>query len=404
MNASRFNIYVKLNDEEHAIVHGYTKAIDVVPSPIAEKILKNDLNKFEEEELSYMEERGYITDMAKEEEYEKFYKFIDELHEIKLQNTPYSMVILPTYNCNLRCIYCFENPDKKRRVATISDDLIDKAFDIYLKNIESIEKAIKKEIPKALTLYGGEPLFSQTKNAIEKIIRKAKQHNITVSAVTNGVELDLFEDLLGDDGISKIQVSLDGPPHVHDKTRCHADGKSTFFKIADNIEMAARNGVNVALRVNIGKDNISDLEELDKFFISRGWDKNPLIKPYPGKIQAAKDVHQKDVLTFNELDNFLREKSFCVPPTSSGILHQFMDIFDGNNHGSLKTGFCGANYNMLLFDALGDLYKCWEYVGNDDYIVGKYDEGEIKSTGNIIEFWKEPLLKTKSVTKKNAST
>jgi uncharacterized protein len=39
-----------------------------------------------------------------------------------------------------------------------------------------------------------------------------------------------------------------------------------------------------------------------------------------------------------------------------------------------KSTFCAAHANMKIFDALGDIYACWDVIGMEDHKIGSYKE------------------------------
>ncbi|MCR5137625.1 MAG: 4Fe-4S cluster-binding domain-containing protein [Oscillospiraceae bacterium] len=70
------------------------------------------------------------------------------------------LMILPTYNCNFRCPYCFERHRLSRGqewlCKTMSEEMVDAIF-----------KAVEKEKARGVkagscTLYGGEPFLEKT--------------------------------------------------------------------------------------------------------------------------------------------------------------------------------------------------------------------------------------------------
>lgn len=56
-------------------------------------------------------------------------------------------------------------------------------------------------------------------------------------AISNATELDAYADLLGPKGIATLQITLDGPPSEHDQRRIYADGRGSFDRIAENIDL-----------------------------------------------------------------------------------------------------------------------------------------------------------------------
>lgn len=86
------------------------------------------------------------------------------------------------------------------------------------------------------------------------------------SAITNGYDLAYYEDLLGENMIRMLQITVDGCEEQHNKRRIHHSDKDTFSTIISNIGIALKRGTSVAIRVNTDANNISDLESLNNLF------------------------------------------------------------------------------------------------------------------------------------------
>lgn len=154
---------------------------------------------------------------------------INELDLIRSQNKlqrfnerTLELTILPTMNCNLYCQYCYEN----RKNITMTDS-----------NIQTIYKFIKNKIHhiNALSIlwFGGEPLLAtrQIENLSKKIISLTSKHNVRFrnSIITNGTLLsdEICKKLIRC-AIKDVQITLDGPPTIHNKRKPMLDGQGSF--------------------------------------------------------------------------------------------------------------------------------------------------------------------------------
>ena len=53
--------------------------------------------------------RGYMTSLSKEDETELVKRLLNKIYdEVRLKNFGFHFII--SYDCNLRCIYCYEDP------------------------------------------------------------------------------------------------------------------------------------------------------------------------------------------------------------------------------------------------------------------------------------------------------
>ncbi len=118
---------------------------------------------------------------------------------------PGTITINLTHLCNLRCKMCGQ---WRRR-------------DVYRKEILSLEK-LKELIddvaayrPK-IYLWGGEPLLYPDFSALIRYLKEKKQYTIIN---TNGVLLERYAAELVDLKVDGLDISIDGPPEIHDEIR-----------------------------------------------------------------------------------------------------------------------------------------------------------------------------------------
>ena len=208
------------------------------------------------ETADLLEKRGYITSRTENEEYQYVERLAKTLHK-KVQMLPASFTFVVSYGCNFRCPYCFETNKGKNIVFT--HEMVDKAF--HAINEIQPEERLRSKI---FTLYGGEPFLKENKEIVEYILSKGKILNVKFKVVTNGYDLDAYEDLLSPDIISNLQITVDGLKDIHDKKRIHKDGFTTFDKIISNIGIVLQKGVFVTVRINTDRSNLMDIPKLER--------------------------------------------------------------------------------------------------------------------------------------------
>ncbi len=233
------------------IVHGYTGAFDKVsrrvatflrakedrraprplygdwtPSPVPDSA--TDLPERYQQVLL---QQGYLTYLSREAELKRFRMLADAIHA---QAQWPSFVLMPTYDCNLRCFYCFQdhmrsNPEFSYLLKRMTHPMVDRIFDA-MPNIEAIHGISQEDgYLRPITLFGGEPLLRENRDLIEHILQRARQGGTqSCSVVTNGADLDACADLLGPGGLAALQITLDGVPVEHDQRRVYPDGRGSF--------------------------------------------------------------------------------------------------------------------------------------------------------------------------------
>lgn len=388
LRTSSYTISVKLEEEEdkYMLVHGYTGAIDIVNGKIAEYLQINQkvLNEklpFTQEVLEKLTSRGYLTDKNEQEEHEFVIKFASLLHQ-KHKILTKNFVFLIAYDCNFRCPYCYEsqthtgNNQWSKQVFT--KKMVDKAYD----TISQIEPNSKLR-PKVITLYGGEPLLSQNKEIVEYIIDKGKHLGYSFFAVTNGYDLADFKHLLNPNTIQKLQITVDGSEETHNKRRIHYKETKSFNRIIQNIGLALDCGVTVSVRVNTDKNNFKDLNKLNEIFKELNYfEKKGKLIPYSALLfdyNRNTEVHPTNKK--NTQLNFLEQTEFNALHKSENYRHachisnkaqEIKNAITKNRPLKFSSINCSAQSGSYILDPFGDIYTCWNEVGNKSKVIGNF--------------------------------
>jgi uncharacterized protein len=438
IRTSSYTIYVDLpdNEEEMLLVHGYTGAYDKVsrrvatyvrsleaknpPKPLygdwtPEAPIEGEVILPSQATIELLKKRGYFTQMNVEEEEKFFVKMTTKLHHLQSRLMP-SYIFMPTYSCNLRCAYCFQdhmrtNPAFKHLLKTMQPEMVDKIF-AAMPQIESGHGVPEDaEVTRNITFFGGEPLLAESRPIIEYIIDKAISLGKTkFSAVTNGTELEAYHGLLGPEKISFLQITLDGPANEHDRRRIYADGSGSFEKICQNITMVLNLGVQVSVRMNIDRNNIEQLPELADEIIRQGWDRYKNFSAYTAPVHASNEATDRKT-TFNswELDvalNKMRQeypKMNVIRRPDDGLMDRARQLFEHRSDPlpNLKASFCGAHNKMYIFDAFGDIYACWEKTGDKKIRIGYITENsEVVLNEELNQTWRNRTVITNPTCRK----
>jgi uncharacterized protein len=407
LRTSSYTIYVDLpgNREEMLLVHGYTGAYDKVSHRVATYIRSLELQNppkplygdWSPEEaiageivlpslatIELLRRRGYLTEMTVLEEEEFFVKMATKLHHLQSRLMP-SYIFMPTYSCNLRCGYCFQdhmrtNPAFQHLLTTMTPEMVDRIFAAMPQIERGHGVPEDADLPRQITFFGGEPLLAHNRSLVEYIINKALSLGDTrFSAVTNATELEAYQDLLNPSKISHLQITLDGSKIEHDRRRIYPDGSGSFEKICQNISMALTLGVNVSLRMNIDRNNIHQLPEVAEEIIARGWDNYPEFSAYTAPIHASNEkTDRQTTFTSWELDlalNKMRQEypnMKVIHRPDDSLMARARQLFThrADPLPNLKASFCGAHNKMYVFDPFGDIYACWEKTGDKKIRIG----------------------------------
>jgi uncharacterized protein len=363
----------------YAILNGYTQTFDIVNEDVYRVLLqKKDVTHISEQTLDTLIKRGYLTTLTAEEEIELIKRLTDKMrNERKLAK--YNFHFILSYDCNFRCIYCYERDVLNNDVHPIStqritQEQIDKAFDVIS------EKQEKNQSSRRITLYGGEPFLASNYDMIEYIVEKGKQIGHRFSVISNGYDINHYFDLLQKNHqLFNFQITMDGIEDIHNFQRPHFKNNDSFQKVAENIDYLLKMGIAISLRINTNLVTIKQLEGLLQFFDNKGWYgyKNfvcylALLRndikidgdsmPYMSQIELIQAYYNK------KTEGKINEKVGCQDYGAYRILK---NMLLGRNP-TYKECFCGAQNGNIIFDPMGNIYSCWDMVGRVEHKIGQY--------------------------------
>lgn len=386
---SSYSIVVPLESEPDNVfmMHGYTGAIDVLSKEIAEYLQNH--SHFSKEEIpcsettvEALEKRGYITKWSKEEEVEYAKRLANALYRKEnILNNNFTVVV--TYDCNFRCPYCFEKGIKKD-TTTFTKEMTDKLYKTILEIAP--EKKLRNN---TITLYGGEPLLKENKDAVTYLVEKGREYGFKFSAITNGYDLDAYEDLLGPDKICHLQITIDGMPDLHNQKRIHRCGTPTFNKIVQNVGLALKNEVSVSIRVNTDKNNIQQLNELQHLFAEKGFTENKLFYIYSALLRHHDEGKvPQNILSQKEYIKQIKDIGVKCSHHDYGLSNKISTAIRQNRPISLGTSFCGAQNRGFVMDPLGSIYPCWEVVNQKEHLLGMYNKENTIWNNQVRQTWR----------------
>lgn len=286
--------------------------------------------------------------------------YVEYLNQ-SFQTSHLALTILPTERCNLVCPYCFE----------INKQQIDMSKEVQNSIINYIKKSSYASY--SITWFGGEPLLRNDviENLLEELSKlnnkKMKGHCL----ITNGTLLSpkVFE-IFKRYPLDEIQITFDGLKERHDSLRCYKNGAGTFDKIKDGIINFANvfPKTRISFRINVDKKNQDEFKNLCEEI--KGWFNDSLnvkYNIYPGIIQdkGAESCSSSCLNKFDELDFYMKIKS-------KGINYFHYPI-------RKRSGCIATSTSTAVIGSDGDIYRCWEDVGNKDYVVSNITSSVISN-------------------------
>ena len=308
----------------------------------------------------------------------------DQTDELKILKFAYNsrkyhrsglgFTIAPTLRCNFACTYCYEqsgeNQDKRDGQNVFMPENVQQELLDYIKRAAKTVKGVN------ITWFGGEPLLGKDIifDLSEKIIAITGENKLGYNArmVTNGYLLTGDPEIvqkLKDSRITAFQITLDGPPDVHNSRRMlKADKGPTFDRILEGIKLLKANEMRVALRINVDRSNMDGVLKLLDILEANNLKDMPIklghVSAYSAGCKSIENscATKEEFTVLNQtLQETLRRRGFKTgqTPYYPSIAHS-----------------CTANQiNAFVVDPDGDMYKCWSEIGDKPARIG-----------NIIDF------------------
>ncbi len=355
--ASNFNFPVESENGKIYLFNSMNVSAIKVPEAIKSfirELLNSDPFEFRELPevslplLQILYEGGFLIPENFDEKEEIKERYLDQPGDKTL-----SITIVPTLNCNLACLYCYQEHDKSK----MSIETVDK----IAVEIESMLQRLK---PDSLEIdwYGGEPLLAA--RIIEylsaKLIPIADKFNVPYSATvtTNATLINVkLIKLLMDAKVEELQITLDGPPSIHNVNRPYSNGKDSFNEVLSGIKEAL-DYFDINLRINVNKDTVDDSFELLNILKEKGlFNKSKELRPYIAMIgplsytcsHTAKNTMSLEKF-FSHVLKFQKEVIKLAPNCDIKRILEFPKVLNRA---------CGAqSQHSMCIHPTGKIFKC----------------------------------------------
>ena len=393
MYISRYNIVFHIEGRRDSIVlNSLSRSLDLVSrreSELLDFLQGGPTSQcLSPKDIDYLAGRGYLLPSLEEEK-----QILQGLVEKDdREDYPQDFLLFPTFLCNLRCGYCFQNNGSPLRSHTIiSRKFVDKAFE----SIEMISGKRQAGSRPLLYLFGGEPLLrgKRAEKILRYILSRANQENYRVGIITNGTNLEHYAEPLREFDVEFVQVTLDGPRYIHDQRRKYPSGRGTFSEISRGISSMLDSDTRILIRVNLDSQNIDCLPEFAEFVIDSGWNRDNVVAftgPYRDLLcrsyqyQLPEHEMLRRILSFHRHNVQTKIFKLLGWPGVDYILYY------------LKTGtlppprvsYCISSYGRFCFDPEGLVYACGTGTGNRENAIGTYYP-TLDFNQSKISFWRK---------------
>ena len=280
---------------------------------------------------------------------------------------PSVYTVLPTFACNARCPYCYEE-------GAASLSMTAEAADQTLRYILKTRSAGKSV---CIRWFGGEPLLGV--RMIDRISRGLRKEGVEYSSymISNGslITREIVEKMKDVWNLTSIQISMDGAEEDYLRRKRYPVYHDEYRKVMEAVSMMSEVGIDVTVRCNVDEENwpriprfLNDMRDgvrdkrhvalyfaplYDVRFGENGtaiWEKilsvDPLIEEagflrYPFKIPRLE--FQTQFCISDRGCSVIHPDGSLYPCEHYPITHRFGDIWNGVTDADARMEFCSMD-------------------------------------------------------------
>ena len=365
---SKYNLYISNEKDEFVLFNGLSRKM--IKTSLENKNKLMDFLKNPDENVplyNLFECNSFIVSDNEMEQKDVENKYMELCHS----NRTLHVIILPTYQCNFRCAYCYETFPDIRMQPQVCDEVY--AF---------VEKKLQDYSSLEVSWFGGEPLLE-----LETIVKLSTKFRdlckrlgkvYLASITTNGYLLDCqtFKMLLKSN-VRTYQITIDGTENMHNKYRHLIDGEPTYNVIISNLKKirdeVKSSMFQIVIRTNLTKELVGEGNSYFKF-IEEEFLCDPRFKHVCRIAFAYKNesLHEKLLNT----DNLINSSFYSLP---NGVIDEdnrnyFIESFKDFLRGDASVCYAGKESSFVI-DPIGKLMKCTVCLDDEKNYIGNIFEG-----------------------------
>lgn len=361
LKLSRYNHLFSFKDQLRVVYNAASGAVLTLDRPTFINLTDpkgGDLQLPAPETETLLAEHGVLVESGLDERNAA----LDRYRKRRANRKTLRLTIAPTLDCNFACPYCYEYT----RPGIMTDAVAEQVVDFAADRLQHSERL-------SVDWYGGEPLLVPDRvMGITRDLRQlAESTNKSwfFSMVTNGYRLDeTMARSLAEAGISDVQITLDGPPEIHDQRRKLRNGAGTFSRILENLKTAVEIFEDVRLRINLDSNNPDQWKPLVALLEEAG-------------IRDRVRMHIASVDTQTEANAGYMNACLDSETFADTWVDWELDAYQTGKGGVLSlprmTVCVMVSEWAYVIDPDGNLYKCWNHIGDADRMIGHVSEPDL---------------------------
>jgi uncharacterized protein len=375
--ASRFNAHIRSEDGGLVVFNSFSSALLEFRDDTADAVeeVLAGRRRATGEMASFLKQQGILVPEDDDE-----LEHARALHERPFNDEKQlGLTLLANENCNFRCVYCYEDFKKNRMKPEVADGVVA----LVRRRVPTLRRV-------SIAWFGGEPLLSF--DVIEDVCKRVRaicqEHGVAYASqmTTNGYLLDAERAARCiAAGITRYQVTLDGPPETHNRARVLAGGGPTFDRILANLRNLRDNarGFHLSVRVNFSPENLPRIPEFVRFLGGEfGGDPRFSLRFHPvGKWGGPKD----DQLIV--CDHHSGEEESIELMTAAMDAGFTLDAWKQSMR-PYGSSCYAASPRHFVIGSDGIVYKCTVVFNDPRNQVGQLDaDGDLNLRPDLVRLW-----------------
>lgn len=373
----------KVSEDAWLLLNTLTGAVDVVSEHVATALkprARIEPSALAPDDLGMLSARGYVLERNDERA-----RVAGWFADFKERMRSLHFIVCPTFTCNLRCPYCYEDLEIRQSKSAVSGTQVDQMFDAMRRFVE--ERGAKDVL---LEFFGGEPFLHANRHTVELILQRAIDNGWKVAGITNGTQIDSYFGIFERVGsaITQIQITMDGPKEIHDRLRINASGRGSYDEICRNVTGLLERNIPIALRINTGTDNVAHLPRLFSEFERMGWTGHqhfqcqiaPIndhactggVSNYQPEFELLRQLYAMFDDWEAARDRYHLTLGYDLERRTSLLRAALYGKRSSSVRPQDLSGCSASNQHYVVFGADGRLYACPETVGVESAAIGRY--------------------------------
>ncbi len=376
MKKSKYTLEFSLSDGRLGLFNTLHGSIDLLSAPARQRWTAIAAALPADSDAIYYHSRGHLVASEAEEDASVCNAFKSFTNS--LDAAPSCYVFFPTFQCNLRCKYCFQHSSLKKHDSVMSPSMIAAAFALVDR-----EQSRRTNAPHPMIgILGGEPLLSpySNGNAVEIILSETQARGWNAELVSNGTNLAQYATHLAKyvKTLRSLQVSMDGPQDWNDRRKRYVDScGSPFASTIAGIASALTAGLNVSIRLNVDGENIDSVPEFlhwlsiqECFSVRKPSVYVGVVKTYGRRYRHSLEP----TIVYRKLFSWINSGMISNDISLGGCtpLNNLSLSFYSAVPSSPTFSYCAANRDMLCFGPDGSIYPCVVAAGDITASAGTY--------------------------------